>query len=214
MTAAIYQQINLYQPIFRKQRQIFSAATMLTTAGIVAVALLVIYAYALWQVRGLEKEAVQLQGREKAYTAQLAGLNPKADDAHRKEIDAKLKRLNTTLLRQQKLIEVLRDRPSSSANGFSADLMALARRHVEGLWLTSVSINGGTGAIELMGTAVKPDLVPHYLQQLSKEPALAGQRFDRLQIEREKDGAKVLFRASSRSVDADLWQEKLASRKQ
>lgn len=213
MTASIYQQINLYQPIFRKQRQIFSARTMLASAGIVAAALLLIYGYALWQVTGLENEAVQLQGREKAYTAQLARLNPDASDTRRKDIEQQLKRLNATLLGQQKLIDVLRDRPSSSTEGFSADLAALARRHVDGLWLTSVSINGGTGAIELIGTAVTPNLVPRYLQLLSKEPALAGQRFDRLQIERDKDGSKVLFRASSRSVDADLWQEKLASRK-
>jgi Tfp pilus assembly protein PilN len=213
MSAQIYQQINLYQPIFRKQRQIFSAATMLGTAGIVAAALLVIYAYALWQVSGLEKEAVQLEGREKAYTTQLANLNPDAGGAHRKDVEAQLKHLNATLVGQQKLIHVLRDRPSSSTQGFSADLAALARRHVDGLWLTGVSINGGTGAIELMGAAVKPDLVPRYLQMLSKESALSGQRFDRLQIERSKDGAKVLFRASSRSVDSDLWQEKLASRK-
>ena len=36
----MYQQINLYQPIFRKQRQIFSAVTMLQALGVVAVALL------------------------------------------------------------------------------------------------------------------------------------------------------------------------------
>jgi len=37
----MYQQINLYQPIFRKQRQIFSATTLAQVLGIVTVALLV-----------------------------------------------------------------------------------------------------------------------------------------------------------------------------
>ena len=36
----MYQQINLYQPIFRKQRQIFSAVTMFQAIGVVAAALL------------------------------------------------------------------------------------------------------------------------------------------------------------------------------
>ncbi len=74
----MYQQINLYQPIFRKQRQIFSATTLAQLLGIVAAALLLIYGYGLLQVRGLEGEVVQLEGREKALTTQLARHRPDA----------------------------------------------------------------------------------------------------------------------------------------
>lgn len=212
MSATLYQQINLYQPIFRKQRQIFSATTMLSSAGIVAVALLGIYAFGLWQVTGLEHEAVQLEGREKAYTAQLARLDPTSGAQRRKQIEKELERLNATVLRQQRLAEVLRKRSVSSTEGFSADLAALARRHVGGLWLTKLSINGASGAIELAGRAVAPELVPEYLQSLSEEPALSGQRFDRLQIERDENASMVQFRVTSRAVDPDVWREALASR--
>jgi hypothetical protein len=43
----IYQQVNLYQPIFKRQRHIFSALTMLQSAAVVIVALLTIYGYGL-----------------------------------------------------------------------------------------------------------------------------------------------------------------------
>ena len=76
MSTRVYQQINLYQPIFRRQRQIFSALTMAQAVGVFVTALLTIYGYGLWQVRGLEAEALQLEGREKAYSAQLARLDP------------------------------------------------------------------------------------------------------------------------------------------
>src|SRR5258706_453055 len=66
----MYQQINLYQPIFRKQRQIFSATTLAQVLGVVAAALLLLYGYGLLQVRGLEAQVVQLEGREQALTGQ------------------------------------------------------------------------------------------------------------------------------------------------
>jgi Tfp pilus assembly protein PilN len=212
MSAPLYQQINLYQPIFRKQRQIFSAAAMLSSVGVVAVALLGIYAFGLWQVAGLEREAVQLEGREKAYSAQLARLDPTSGAQRREQIERELERLSATVIRQQKLVDVLRKRSVSSTEGFSANLAALARRHVAGLWLTKISINGASGAIELAGRAVGPALVPEYLQSLSEEPALSGQRFDRLQIERDENSSMVQFRVTSRAVDPDVWRETLASR--
>ena len=63
----MYQQINLYQPIFRKQRQIFSATTLAQVLGVVAAALLLLYGYGLLQVRGLEG-----QGEPAAHAVRVA----------------------------------------------------------------------------------------------------------------------------------------------
>jgi hypothetical protein len=198
--AKIYQQVNLYQPIFRKQRQIFSARTMAQAAALVAVALLGLYAYGLWQVLGLEAEVVQLEGREKAYVAQLARIDPSVTSSRRAEVDQELKKLDATLLDQQRLIDVLRDQPLGATEGFSGFLAALGRQHRPELWLTSFAINGGTRALELDGRAVRADLIPEYLQSLGREPALDGQKFDRLEIER--DDAEVTFHATSRAAKA------------
>ena len=105
MSAKIYQQINLYQPIFRRQRHIFSAVTMMQSIAAVVVALMTIWLYGLWQVRGLENQALELEGREKAYSAQLARLDPSDNTERRSRIEQELAELNATLLAQQKLIE-------------------------------------------------------------------------------------------------------------
>jgi Tfp pilus assembly protein PilN len=202
MTAAVYQQINLYQPIFRRQRQVFSASAMLQATGVVAVALLLIYAYGLWQVTSLEAEAVQLEGREKAYAAQLAGLDPTSSQQRRSDIERQVAELNARLIEQQKLVEVLRSQPLGGTSGFSAHLTALARRHLDGLWLTKVRIRGAAHALDLTGKTVRPDLVPDYLVNLGKEEALAGQKFGELKIERSEDGAEISFSVSSRLDDA------------
>lgn len=201
--AALYQQINLYQPIFRKQRQVFSAVTMIQTVAIVAVALIAIYIYGLVGVLGLEGEVVQLEGREKAFATQLAMLDPGSGQARRREVEEEMQRLNETLIDQQKLIDVLEAQPLGSTEGFSAYMSSLARRHVRGLWLTRVKVNGATDAIELVGQSIDPELVPEYLLGLGEEDALVGQRFDRLRIERDPDApARVNFFVSSHRATA------------
>lgn len=199
----MYQQINLYQPIFRKQRQVFSAATMAQALAVVAVALLGLYGYGLAKVHALEGEVLQLEGREKALTTQLARIDPALSDDRRAELDAELARLNATLLDQQRLIEVLREQPLGNG-GFSAYLAALARRRTPEVWLTSIAVNGGTGAIELAGRSLRAALVPELLQRLGEEPALAGQTFDRFEIGKDEETGEATFHATSRAVGVAL----------
>jgi hypothetical protein len=207
---AIYQQVNLYQPIFRKQRQVFSARTMAQAILVVAAALLAIYAYGIWELSGLDAEVVQLEGREKAFAAQLGRIDPNLGANRRAEVDQEIKSLSATLNDQQRLIDVLRDQPLGTTQGFSSYLAALGRQHTPLLWLTSLTINVATRAVDLGGRSVRAELVPEYLQHLGAETALAGQRFDRLDIERDKDGTEIEFHVKSRKVDPRA--EELAAR--
>lgn len=198
----MYQQINLYQPIFRKQRQIFSAVTMLQSIAVVAAALLAIYAYGWRNVTQLEAEVTRLEGREATYAAQLARVDPSLTAGRRAEVDAELARLGATLEGQRRLVDLLREQPLGRAEGFSEYLAALGRQHTPQLWLTSFAVNGGTGAIELAGRSVSAELVPEYLQRLARESALVGQRFDRLEIERDADTGETVFHATSKAARA------------
>jgi hypothetical protein len=196
----MYQQINLYQPIFRKQRQIFSAMTMLQALGVVAAALVAIYGYGLVKVRGLEAEVVLLESREQALMTQMARIDPSVSAHRRAELEAELKRLNATLADQQRLIDVLREQPLGRTEGFSGYLAALARQRTAELWLTGLAINGGNGAIELEGRSLRPELIPEYMQGLGTEDELAGQRFDLFEIERDDENGEARFRATSRAA--------------
>ena len=196
----MYQQVNLYQPIFRKQRQIFSAATMGQAVGVVAAALMAIYGYALVKVSSLEAEVVLLEGREQSLTTQLARIDPSVSARRREELETEVRRLNATLADQQRLIDVLRDQPLGRTEGFSGYLAALARQRTPELWLTALAINGGNGAIELAGRSLAPELVPEYMQRLGGETALAGQRFDLFEIERDGENGEATFRATSRAA--------------
>jgi type II secretory pathway pseudopilin PulG len=196
----MYQQINLYQPIFRKQRQVFSAATMAQALGVITAALLAIYFYASVKVSALEAEVVQLEGRETALMTQLARMDPALGANRRAELEAQLTRLNATLEGQQRLIDELRKQPLGDAAGFSAYLAALGRQRTAELWLTAFAINGGTGAIELEGRTLRPELVPEYMQRLGREAALSAQVFDSFELERDTETGEATFRATSRKA--------------
>jgi hypothetical protein len=196
----MYQQINLYQPILRKQRQIFSAATMAQALGVVTAALLAIYAYASVNVAALEAEVAAPADRETSLTTQLTRMDPALGASRRTELEAEVARLNATLEGQDKLIAELRKQPLGDAAGFSSYLAALGRQRTPELWLTALAINGGTGAVELEGRSLRPEMVPKYMQRLGKEVALAAQRFDRFEIERDAENGEAKFRATSRAA--------------
>lgn len=197
----MYQQVNLYQPIFRKQRQVFSAATMAQALGVVAVALLALYGYGLAQVRAVEAEVLQLESRERALTTELTRIDPELGAGRRAELEAELVRLTATLEDQQRLTDLLRAEPLGNA-GFSRHLAALARRRTAELWLTAIAINGRTDAIELAGRSLRPALVPELFARLGEEEALAGQTFDSFEIGKDEATGETTFRATSRAAAA------------
>ena len=65
------QQINLFQPIFRKERKILSFDAMLQVSVIAVLALAAISGYSGWQTQGLEKDIATLQIQHGQRIAQL-----------------------------------------------------------------------------------------------------------------------------------------------
>jgi len=85
---------------------------------------------------------------------------------------------------------------ASPATGFAARLEALARRQIDGLWLHNIVLGSGEGRLALRGATVDAKLVPAYLAAIAQEPALAGERFDKLAMRRAKQDeapAQLLF---------------------
>ena len=199
MSETLHQQINLYQPGFRRQELVFSAATILQSVAVIAIALLTIFGFSVFQVARLELQAAQLERTEQAKSVQLASVDQTSGPARRAEIEAELEALNRRLAEQQKLVEVLQEKPPGSSDGFSRYLSALARQRHPGVWLTSISVNGNHEAIELHGRSFDAQRVPEYLAALTREAALNGQRFDDFSIFRT-DNADVSFHVSSKAA--------------
>lgn len=173
------QQINLLHAVVVKRSFSFTSATamaygVLLTAGL----MLALGIYEQTRLTDLQKEALGVDralkdaraGQEKTATERKAR---KADPGD----DAKLGQLEGQLRSRNEVAEALNGGIVGTAAGFSRYMMALSRQSLPGVWLTGFDLAAGGSELTLSGRALNPDLLPEYLQRLTREAPLQGRRF-------------------------------------
>jgi hypothetical protein len=180
------QNINLFNPAFRKQRQRLTLGLVVTCTGITLAALIGVNYYHQQHLNGL---AAELAATEKLLRTQgdfVGKLKDKAVPVETEgQLDAEIAQLETELRVAGESIEAVKGGAFGSNRGFAEYLRAFSRQAVGGLWLTGFSIGGG-GALEIRGRALSPDLLPSYIQRLNRERVLAGSQIARLELVRLK----------------------------
>jgi outer membrane murein-binding lipoprotein Lpp len=194
------QQINLYQPILRAEPKIFGARTAAVIFAVVLGALVLMWGYGTYRVGRLEQTTQSLRDQQTQLQQSLTTASTmSAARQTPAELTARVKRAEEEVVSRTRALNVLRAGAIGRTTGFALRLEALARRHLDGVWIDRMALSGSTEAMSIGGATFDPDLVPRYLQSLSQEPVLAGARFDQLAIDRpnEKTSAQLRFRASS-----------------
>lgn len=197
------QQINLYQPIFRAEPKLFGAKAALRAFAAVLAVLALLWGYGTYKIKRLEQATQALRETASHQEQVLATASTfSAARATSTELSARVKRAEEEVIGRTRALELLRAGAAGRTTGFAARLEALARRHVEGVWIDRMALSGSTEAMSLGGATMDPDLVPRYLQSLSQESVLAGARFDQFAIERPhaKSSGQIRFNASSVSL--------------
>lgn len=186
------QQINLFNPIFMKQKKYFSVVTMLQALGLIILGSAVFYAYAVYQVNQLAQQSVETT---KSYTMEqnrltryLSEFSPQKTT---QRLEEEIRKLEAQVATQQSLVETLKSGAIGNTTGYSEYLRAFARQVVSGLWLSGFNIEGDGAQISLKGGALNPSLVPVYIQRLNREKVMQGKSFAALQMrEPQKEGGK------------------------
>ncbi len=162
------QQINLYNPIFLKQEKHFSARAMAQALGIIALALVALYAYALLQARQADRTAQQHGAQLAAEREQLAKLGAQlAGQGRSKVLEAQVARLEVEVAKRQATLEALGTNELGNTSGFSDFLAAFGRQAMPGVWLTGIGIAESGNGLVVSGRALRPELVPAYLGSLN-----------------------------------------------
>jgi Tfp pilus assembly protein PilN len=179
------QQINLYQPMFRRQAKVFSAITIAQTSLLILVVLTTIYFYGQYKIKPLE---IQLQhASQDVASLQLQVNNYKKqipEQAKSQLLENEIARLEKELKQREDIQAILARQELGNTRGFSGYMEALARQHVEGTWLTRVAIKNGGQALSLQGKTLSSELVPRYIQRLAKENVLSGITFNVMELQR------------------------------
>lgn len=177
------QQINLFNPIFLKQKKIFSAVNMLDALAVLLVGVAAFYAYASIETLNLDRQAVETARQFNLSKARLAQASaqyvPKKADAR---LEAEVNELQAQLIARKSTLEDLGiDRLAADAS-YAEYMRALARQSLSGMWLTGFRVARGGAEIEISGGALQPELVPSFIHRLDQEKVLQGRAFDSLSM--------------------------------
>lgn len=177
------QQINLLNPLLKKQRDFLSLRNMLQALGFIVIGSLLFYGYAFYVAKELTKqydESVQRYNAEQANLARFAQeLSPQRSN---EILQAEVSMLEKELDTQKELGDALKSSVGGSTPVFSEYMRAFSRQIVPGLWLTDFMVTGDGLEISLSGRALAPELLPIYIQRLGKEQIMQGKTFSTLEI--------------------------------
>jgi len=185
----VSQQINLFNPLFLEKKKYFSVVAMTQALGLIVLGLAAFYGFAFWQDRNLARQtgesgrAYELQKQQFAKVG--AELSPERREA---QLDQDLKSIEAGIALRQSLLRELGTGGFAGPTGYSEYLRAFARQTVQGLWLTSIQIEEGGGALIMTGRALQADLVPVLIGRLKQESVLRGRPLEALAITRSTAG--------------------------
>lgn len=179
------QQINLFNPIFLKQKKIFTVVPMAEALGVILLGALALVFYGKHQVAAYDKMdaalKVELASRETRLNRVATDFAPRKKTP---ELVAELDQVEAKLKSLQDVQAILQRGELGNTQGYAEYFRALARQHISGLWLTGVSITGAGSAIGVQGRAMQATLIPDYIARLTAENVMRGKTFASLAIER------------------------------
>lgn len=186
------QQINLFNPVFLQQKKIFSSRTMASALLLLFVGVAALNAYGNMRLQALQREADAGAAQLVQKQARLASVNLEfAPRQKRAEVETELQEAERQLTALREVSGVLERGELGNTQGYAEYFRALARQHVDGLWLTGVSITGAGLDIGVRGRALDPQRVPGYLNRLTGEPILRGKAFGSLSISQGAPGSRL-----------------------
>jgi hypothetical protein len=199
------QQVNLYQPILRAERRIFSARAIGGSLLTLGLCLGGVHAFGAWRTGRIERSVVVIEQQMASETSLRDGvsaaLRPRRSMV---ELQAQALEFTVDIAARERALDLVNRDATSPATGFAARLEALGRRQIDGLWLRTIVVGSGDARLALQGATVDRRLVPQYLAALAEEHAFDGVRFDKLairQARREEAPAQLMFELGGSGLD-------------
>lgn len=172
------QQINLYNPALRLQRDWLALTPLAIVVAVLLGLVAAAGAFARHQAAGLRAEVQRQEAEVKRQQALVTQLGAKVSDKAPDELLA----LRRQLLARQEVLAALNGLATVEGARFSDFLAGLARQSVSGLWLTGFAVRQGGSDIEISGRMSAASLLPDYIRRLNAEKSFQGRRFIALDL--------------------------------
>lgn len=178
------QQINLFQPVFRREIKVFSARALAQVLGLALV--LLIASVVMLQTQLARNTAVRdlLDGQYQRLDAQIQTLEARADPAEMAALDTRTRDLEQRLADGRTELAALQAQLRERELSFAGVLETLARHPHDGVWLTAIRTQDAT--LELEGTALDSNRLLDYLADMNADPALQRWPLTTVQLDRDE----------------------------
>lgn len=206
------QQINLYQPILRKQEKVFSAKTLLQGNLLVLGGLMLLFAYTLFQTQRLQDQLDEATQQRNERLQRLTTLRTQYPEKVKdNSLQQQVEQLRLQLENSQALLAAVQNYEDNPTQGFSGQLAGLARQDLRSLWLNRIAVRAQRQLV-LEGSALSAQDVPVLIQRLGSEPVFSGTAFQRVEIQaNEKTGQVDFFLDTTREEKSERSRRSASS---
>ena len=178
-------QVNLLNTDLRPPKRYVTARQAATATVGVAAAAAALGLFVLLEAVETERQRDLAKTRLDAAQEQFKKLTVEPAKGRNKALEDEVVRLEQGVRGREALLVKI-DSGIGNATGFSGYLDALARRTLDGVWLTRVVVGTNDNEFSLQGRVVRAELVGHYIRMLSQEEVLRGRKISEMNLnERE-----------------------------
>ncbi|MCW8943750.1 MAG: PilN domain-containing protein [Sedimenticola sp.] len=187
------QQINLFQPIFKKQTTAFSFNVLLIILGVTVLGMAATYGFSKWNTEKLKQDYLNAQARYESLEMDVSSMAEKLPVPQvNKLLESELNQLVEKRKTGFAMLNTLQTRIAANKQGFSGYFDGLARQSLTELWFTQITISEAGAHLTLKGKTLKPEWVPLLLKNLQDAPAFTGKHFQVVDLVRQEDNESQL----------------------
>lgn len=197
------QQINLYLPEFRPNREPLRSQHMLWLAVGLLVLLVLFSIYSSYRNSQMRAQVAEEQAALQAAQMQLQQLGLLQPKNLREQLETEIAQLLEERDRRAQIFTIISRQDMGNTSGFSAHMEALARQSMDTLALDKFSLQRGGSYVEFSGTTRRADQIPVYLQRLRSEASFAEVDFGVLTVERAERSDSLLKFKLERAEEED-----------
>ena len=182
------QQVNLLSDDLKPSREIVSVRQSGVAVGVFAAALLIVSVVQGVRIYGYDAERRQLDAQLASLKVVTERLKSPERQAAKKKLEQRIRELQAEVESRRVSLAALDGGAVLPRDGFAGYFEDLSERAVEGLWLTSISLDHGGQVVELAGRATEATRVPELLNALADDTRFDGKRFEQLMLTADEAG--------------------------
>lgn len=190
-----WQQVNLYLPELKPKDEVLSFNTALYLCAAVCVLLILLSIVGKVENSQLLTSTQAIQQQFDQQAQEITAIKAALPLSQAAQVQQEVDKLRLDLERRQRIYQLINQQNLGNSEGFSSQLLALARQHQKNISVQAFQINAGGKQFNFSGSAASAQAVPQYLQRLQSEASFKNSRFGHLVLERSR-GASVTFSLS------------------